>query len=72
MRHELKAKEGDMKHYYIIDEQGYLQGDFTASKHSEAKYKLMNSVLWPIAKSIKEIARTQVKIYSVSEVYRKW
>lgn len=63
-----------MKRYHIIDEQGYLQGDYRASKHSEARYKLMNSSLWPIAKSVKEISSNGLttKIYTASEVYRNW
>jgi hypothetical protein len=63
-----------MKRYHIIDEQGYVHGDYRANKHSEARYKLINSSLWPIAKNIKEISSNgfTTKIYTVSEVYSQW
>ena len=61
-----------MKKFYLRDNQGFIRGEIQASKHSEARYKIMNSNLLPLVKDIKEINRTQVKIYSISEVYSKW
>ena len=61
-----------MKKFYLMDNQGFIRGEVQASKHSEARYKIMNSNLLPIIDKIKEINRSQVKIYGISEVYRSW
>ena len=61
-----------MKKFYLMDSQGFLRGEIQASKHSEARYKIMNSVLLPLVDKVKEVNRTQVKIYGISEVYRCW
>ena len=61
-----------MKKYYLRDEQGFIRGEIHASKHSEARYKIMNSNILPLIKDIKEINGTQIKITGISEIYRKW
>ena len=61
-----------MKKFYLMDNQGFIRGEIQASKHSEARYKIMNSNILPIIDKIKEINRTQAKVYSISEVYRCW